>query len=510
MRLPRLAEPILALLNQALTQGHTCLPLNEIICRLQSCHSNAPESEILSALGHLNKRGDIRVRVWQRIGQVSLSHAARAEETIAHGLQQIGRRLRPVKAERVNEWIRLEGEQLTDEQRAAIRLLMTAPIAILTGDPGTGKTATIKVLTAICERAGYHIHLTAPTGRAAARLAEAAGRPAQTLHRLLHNHQPRQRTLRDLIVGRPPEVVIVDEASMLDVFLAERLVRYCSPRTRLIFVGDVHQLPPVGPGQVLQDLIASGCLPVVELTTRFRQSEQSRITAAARDIKAGRVPELPAPGKAKADCYFIEADNVTEIQQLVVNAATRSLPVRCGANPYRDVQILTPMRNGALGTVVLNYLVRRASDKAITSEQSPFAAGDRVLQTRNNYRLGLFNGECGFVEEVADKTTQVRFGNRLVTYQQAFHADLLHGFAITIHRSQGSEYPFVIIPVHESQNVMLTRELLYTALTRGRQMVVLIGSRRAFARAVSLTNSHRLTGLSSLLSPSAPGPGKAA
>jgi len=295
---------------------------------------------------------------------------------------------------------------------------------------------------------------------------------------------------------------------MLDLFLAERLVEFCASRTRLVFAGDVYQLPPVGPGQVFRDLIESGRIPVVELTNTIRQSEQSAITAAARRIKAGAAPELTSPGAEKSDCYFIEANSAFKIQRLVVAAATSSLPKRRGADPHRDIQVLTPMRKGPLGTTALNNLIRDSLNQtASESNGSPhsshpdFQPNDRVLQTRNNYDLGVLNGECGIVEDAKNEAVTVRFGERRVEYPQTSVSELAHGFAITIHRSQGSEYPFVIIPVHESQSVMLTRELLYTALTRARKMVAIIGSRRAFMQAVSATRSNRRTGLKDLLFP---------
>lgn len=492
-----------AILQQALAQGHTCIPLNELARLLCSRRKGIVEGDVVFALRQLSQQGEIAIR-----GDIaSLLHVARAEETIAHRLRHIGRRSHRISPRRLAEWTDTEADQLNDEQRAAIRILAASPIAILTGAPGTGKTVTIKALSAIFERAGYRVYLTAPTGRAAARLSEATGKPAQTLHRLLHNHR-QQQPLRDLIIPPIKEAVIVDEASMLDLFLAERLVEFCTSRTRLIFAGDVYQLPPVGPGQVFRDLIESGQIPVFELTNTIRQSEQSAITPAARRIKAGVAPELPSPGAVKSDCYFIEANSAFKIQRLVVAAATSSLPKRCGADPHQDIQVLTPMRKGPLGTIALNNLIRdslnQSAEEANPSAQSSrldFQPNDRVLQTRNNYDLGVFNGECGIVADVTSETVTIRFGERRVEYPQTSFSELAHGFAITIHRSQGSEYPFVIIPVHESQSVMLARELIYTALTRGRKMVVLIGSRRALIQAINTTRSNRHTGLKSLLSP---------
>jgi len=492
-----------AILQQALAQGHTCFPLDELARLLCSRHKEFAENDVALALRQFGQQGDIATR-----GDiVSLPHVARAEEIIAHRLRHVGRRSRRINPRRLADWASAESDQLNEEQRAALRVLTTSPIAILTGAPGTGKTVTIKALSAILERAGYQVYLTAPTGRAAARLSEATGKPAQTLHRLLHNHR-QQQPIRDLIIPPIKEAVIVDEASMLDLFLAERLVEFCTSRTRLIFVGDVYQLPPVGPGQVFRDLIESGQIPVVELTTTLRQSDQSSITVAARRIKVGVAPELPSPGAIKSDCYFIEVNSAFKIQRLVVAAATSSLPKRCGADPHQDIQVLTPMRKGPLGTIAINKLIRdslnRCAAKANLSAQSSqpdFLPNDRVLQTRNNYDLGVFNGECGIVENATSEIVAVRFGERCVEYPQTSFSELAHGFAITIHRSQGSEYPFVIIPVHESQSVMLARELLYTALTRGRKMVVLIGSRRAFMQAINTTRINRHTGLKNLLAP---------
>jgi exodeoxyribonuclease V alpha subunit len=473
------------------------------------------EADVTSAMDQLSQRGDIRCRN----GVISLPDVAKAEETIAHRLKYIGSRLRRIRPRRLAKLIDAENTQLNDEQRAAVSAMASSRITILTGDPGAGKTVTIKALAAVLEQEGYVIYLAAPTGRAAARITEVTGRSAQTLHRLLHNHERRQ-PLRELLIPRLREAVIVDEASMIDLFLAERLFEFCTLRTKLILVGDVHQLRPVGPGQFFSDLLESGQVPVVELTKSMRQSGQSEIAASAKQIKAGVAPELAAPGQSKSDCYFIEASGVFEIQRLVINAATRSLPEKCGADPHREIQVLTPMRKGALGTINLNKLIRAALNRAASEPDSSdpppdhdfrphdfrphdFRPNDRVLQTKNNYNVGVFNEECGIVEETAGETVVVRFDDRRVTYDRDSIADLTPGYAITIHRSQGSEYPFVIIPIHESQGIMLTRELLYTALTRGKRMVVLIGSLSAFAQAVTSARSHRLTGLKDLLTPPA-------
>lgn len=494
----RLAKAILQTLKQSLAQGHTCLSQTEVLRRLQQYGTTA--EKLKAMLQQMHKGGLIRATE----SAVSLTHCAEAEETIAATLPHIGCGLRPLSPHLLAKWKQTESPKLSEEQYAAVQLIAAAPVAVLTGNPGTGKTSTIKALADLFRQADYEVYLTAPTGRAAARLAEATDHEAQTLHRFLRTRKRQSASLRDLFTGRK-EVIVVDEASMLDVSLAEQLVSVCTPRTRLILVGDPHQLPPVGAGQVLRDVLASEVLPVAELTTCFRQTEQSQIIAAAQAIKEGRVPELVAPGQTKSDCYFIEADSAAEIQHLVVKAVTSSLPTRCGADVYSEIQVLTPMRNGLLGTMQLNRAIRQALhsfDVAAETKHS-FGLKDRVLNLRNNYALGVFNGECGSVLDISEETVCVRYGKREVKYDKAMLDDLTHGFALTIHRAQGSEYPFVVIPLHESQCVMLTRELLYTALTRGRQMVVLVGSRQALARAIANDDSsQRCTQLAELLTAS--------
>jgi exodeoxyribonuclease V alpha subunit len=483
-----LSNPILQSLNQALREGHTCLSLDELTARAEAEAglSKSSPDEVLCALWQLHGRHQVRFTN----SHAALTQCAVAEEAIANGLPRIGLWLRAINPSRLNEWLATEADQLSGEQRDAVRFIANAPVSILTGAPGTGKTSTVKALIAVFEKVGCCVRLAAPTGRAAQRLREVTGCPAHTLHKLLRNDCLKPRSFWNFIFPIA-DVLIVDEASMIDLFLMARLVGACSPSTRLVLVGDVNQLPSIGPGQVLHDLIESGRIPVVRLQNNYRQISGSQIIAAAEAIKGGLIPDLPAPGTTKSDCYFIEAETASEIERMVIKAATRSLPARCGADPYQNIQVLTPKHKGILGTVFLNEQIqetlnaRRQSDgsNAETSHSS-FFPGDRVLYTQNNYQLGVFNGQCGSVQATTSETVTVKYGEREVIYTPTSLPQLTHGFAISIHRSQGSEYPFVIIPIHKSQYPMLNRELLYTALTRGQQMVVLIGSREALAMAV--------------------------
>lgn len=499
-----LSNPILQSLNQALREGHTCLSLTELIARAEAEAglSKSSPDEVLCALWHLHGRHQVRFTD----NHAALTQCAVAEEAIAKGLPRIGCKLRRINPQRLNEWLKPEDGRLSDEQRDAVRFIANSSVSILTGAPGTGKTSTVKALIAVFEKEGCCVRLAAPTGRAAQRLREMAGHPAHTLHKLLQNDCLKPRSFWNFIFPIA-DVLIVDEASMIDLFLMARLVGACSPSTRLVLVGDVNQLPSIGPGQVLYDLIESGQIPVVRLQTNYRQTNGSQIITAAEEIREGRIPDLPAPGEAKSDCYFIEAETAAEIERLAIKAATRSLPARCGADPYQSIQVLTPKHKGILGTVFLNDQIQEALNARrlddgfnVESDHPSFLPGDRVLHTKNNYQLGIFNGQCGSVQATTAETVTVRYGERDVIYTSASLPQLTHGFAISIHRSQGSEYPFVIIPIHESQYPMLNRELLYTALTRGQQMIVLIGSRRALAMAVeNSTTGKRQTMLKQLL-----------
>ncbi len=507
----QLIEDVLALLQQTLAEGHTRLSLPTFYerCKRSPELRDVPAAALLDALRALQLQERIRLaETW-----LALAHCVAAEQQIAAGLGQVGSRLRRLNARSLSVSLAESDLQLSVEQQAAVRQLAQARVGILTGAPGTGKTATIKALVAVLERASYRIELTAPTGRAAVRLQEATGKPARTLHRFLWAHQVRRSSLWNWFFPAAPEAIIVDEASMLDTFLLARLAAICTPYTKLILVGDVDQLPSVGAGQVLRDLIGSGCVPVARLTTNFRQTEGSQIIAAAEAIKAGVIPNLPAPGEAQSDCYFLTAQTASEAAQLIVKAVTRSLPARCGADPYQSIQVLTPKHRGTLGTAMLNAMIQAALNEPlstalfVTPSPSIFALGDRVLHTKNNYQLGVFNGECGSIHSVNDEGDEVtvQYGERLVNYARATLPQLTHGFAITIHRAQGSEYPFVVIPIHETQKPLLNRALLYTALTRARKMAIFIGSRAAFAQAIANDESTtRQTGLLEYLLDSLP------
>lgn len=384
---------------------------------------------------------------------------------------------------------------LAAQQREAIEAGIRDKCVVITGGPGVGKTTIIRALVQIYSAADRDIALAAPTGRAAKRLAESTGRSALTLHRLLE-FQPQtggfERGLGNPIAA---DVVIVDEASMVDIALFRSLAAAIDRDANVIIVGDVDQLPSVGPGSVLADLIRSGLPTVVKLTEIFRQAAQSQIVINAHRVNRGEMPELaPPPGDApdRSDFYFIEREDPAAAKETVIELISERIPKRFGFDPLLDIQVLTPMHRGELGTTSLNEaLQERIGGKSDGPElkrgSRSFRAGDKVMQVRNNYDKEVFNGDVGIVKFIdsSDGAMQVELlDGRLIRYERNDLDDLMHAFAISVHKSQGSEYRCVILPLLTQHYMMLQRNLLYTALTRGKELVVMVGASRAVNMAV--------------------------
>jgi exodeoxyribonuclease V alpha subunit len=413
-------------------------------------------------------------------------HAAESE--IAARLAALARAPAPplqLDVEKALGWVeQRERIALAPEQREAVRLGLTRKVLVVTGGPGTGKTTLVRGIVAVLERKGLRVLLAAPTGRAAKRLAEATGRDAATLHRLLewnaHSHvfdRGREHPLDG-------DLLIVDEASMLDAPLAAQVLRAVPDRTRLILVGDVDQLPSVGPGRVLADLIRSGAVEVARLTTIFRQAERSLIVANAHRVQRGDMPLLAPPAGEEPDFFFLERETPEEVLETVRELVARRIPQRFGLDPVDAVQVLTPMNRGLLGTANLNRELRELLNPG--GAAPGLRAGDKVMQIRNDYDLEVFNGDLGRVVAVADEGegVEVVFDGRRVGYDAATLDELVLAYACSIHKSQGSEYPCVVVPLHTQHYVMLQRNLLYTALTRARRLAVLVGEKRALRVAV--------------------------
>lgn len=372
-----------------------------------------------------------------------------------------------------------------DVQIEAIRKSAASKVMVLTGGPGTGKTTVTKGIIAAFEAAGMKILLAAPTGRAAKRMSEATGMKAATIHRML-GYSPADGWTHNSEAPLSGDALIVDECSMIDIGLLYALLEALPKGMRLIMVGDVDQLPSVGPGNVLRDVIESGVVPVVRLTRIFRQAQCSRIVMNAHAINEGRFPDV-SNGR-DSDFFFIRTQDAASIPETVVGLVAERLPRTYGV-PAKEIQVLTPMRVGDMGSVSLNKLLRKAVNPrktAVSRGEYAYSVGDKVMQIRNNYEKNIFNGDIGYVSEIdlEDRSLIVDFDGRDIEYESAEIDELSPAYAVTIHKSQGSEFPIVVIPVTMKHYMMLQRNLIYTGVTRARRICVLVGDERALAYAV--------------------------
>ncbi|MFD4970004.1 ATP-dependent RecD-like DNA helicase [Streptomyces sp. NPDC058424] len=391
------------------------------------------------------------------------------------------------------------GADLAPEQEAAVRLALTERVAVLTGGPGCGKSFTVRSIVELARAKKAKVVLAAPTGRAAKRLSELTGAEASTVHRLLEL-KPGGDAAYDRDRPLDADLVVVDEASMLDLLLANKLVKAVPPGAHLLFVGDVDQLPSVGAGEVLRDLLADGSpVPAVRLTRVFRQAQQSGVVTNAHRINAGQHPLTDG----MKDFFLFVEDDTEEAGRLTVDVAARRIPARFGLDPRRDVQVLAPMHRGPAGAGTLNGLLQQAVTPGRPDLPEKrfggrvFRVGDKVTQIRNNYEKGengVFNGTVGVVtslDPVEQRLTVLTDEDEEVPYEFDELDELAHAYAVTIHRSQGSEYPAVVIPVTTGAWMMLQRNLLYTAVTRAKKLVVLVGSRKAIGQAVRTVSAGR-------------------
>ncbi|MEV3937381.1 ATP-dependent RecD-like DNA helicase [Glycomyces sp. NPDC049804] len=393
--------------------------------------------------------------------------------------------------------------ELAPEQAEAVRLALTAKAAVLTGGPGCGKSFTVASIVALAKAKGAKVMLAAPTGRAAKRLAELTGFEARTLHRMLEL-RPGGDAAYDRDNPLDVDLLVVDESSMLDTILANKLVKAVPPGAHLLLVGDVDQLPSVGAGEVLRDLLAAPAIPRVRLTRIFRQAAESGVVANAHRVNQGQLPQL----EGYPDFFWFACDDNEQVADRVVDIVARRIPGRFGIHPVRDVQVLAPMHRGGPGAGNLNARLQEALTPAKDGLPERrhggrvFRLGDKVIQIRNNYakgKAGVFNGTVGLVQAIdaVAQTMTVRTDeDEEVEYEFAELDELVHAYAITVHRSQGSEYPAVVIPVTTSAWTMLQRNLIYTAITRAKRLVVLVGSKQALAVAVRTKGTgKRHTGL---------------
>jgi len=479
-------------LAKAMDEGHCGLPEAALMTQAATL-LEVPAALVEEAVRLELGEGAI---VRDRVGDDTLLFLAplhAAEQAIAQALVRLARGAAPwpdIDPERALAWsARQQGLDLAPEQREAVALALRAKVLVLTGGPGVGKTTVLKTILQILGAKRVRPLLCAPTGRAAKRLAEGTGLEARTIHRLLEVNPRDGRFRRDERQPLDGDLVVVDEASMVDVPLMAALVRAIPPRAALLIVGDADQLPSVGPGQVLADVIASGAVPVARLASVFRQAAESRIVTAAHRIHAGAIPETTPEGEA-GDFYLVDAPDAERAAERVLSLVRDRIPRRFGLDATRDIQVLCPMNRGAAGAKALNLALQAALNPhgapRLERFGQAFAPGDKVMQIENDYDKEVYNGDVGRIAAIDPEagTMVVAFDGREVAYEAGELDRLVLAYATTIHKAQGSEYPAVVVPLTTEHYPMLQRRLIYTAITRGRRLVVVVGPRRALAIAV--------------------------
>lgn len=491
----RLEAGLLFALQAAADQGHVFCPDGPLLKKAAELMPEAEAGQLRAALNRLMLSGQVQAEGPggpEGESRVYLPELFRAENRVAANLGELLRSQPAVavpRQEKALAWAeKTLGLSLSPGQREAVRLSLAEKVLVITGGPGTGKTTVTRAITAIFGALKAKMALVAPTGRAAKRLGEATGLPAKTIHRLLEyapggfQRGPRHKLEADLL--------LVDEASMLDITLMACLTAALPAGARLILVGDQDQLPSVGPGRVLGDLVECGAVAVARLTDIYRQAGGSQIILAAHQVKAGLAPDS-SDDRDTGDFYFLEESDPAKVLEKVVYLVSRKLPAKLGLDPLADIQVITPMRKFDLGTDNLNRVLGETLNggpgRAITRGGRRLKTGDKVMQVANNYQSDVFNGDMGVITDIDPESQEatVNFDGRLVAYDFSDLDQLTLAYAITIHKSQGSEFPAVVIPLVRGHYIMLQRNLLYTALTRGRRFVVIVGDRSALARAVA-------------------------
>jgi exodeoxyribonuclease V alpha subunit len=495
----RLQAGLLHALETSVEEGHMHVPDEELLAAAAEL-LGIEADKLPSHLGVLEARGLVVREVLGHRGPcTALPELHQAEVESAAMLVELAsspaRSLTLDVGAAIQAFESVTGLELAAQQRQAVQAALRDRCVVITGGPGVGKTTIVKAIVHLARIGSRKVSLAAPTGRAAKRMTEATAAEAMTIHRLLE-YQPHEGGFqRDKENPLEADLLVVDEASMIDALLFRSVLAALRPGAQLVLVGDVDQLPSVGAGSVLADVIDSGAATVIRLTEIFRQAAASKIVVSAHRINHGELPELEAPsgpkGAATSDFYFISREEPEQARATIVELVAERIPSRFGFDPVTEVQVLTPMHRGELGTAAIN---RALHDKLNPPGGSPelargdraFRRGDKVMQLRNDYDRNVFNGDIGVVDlvDVESVSLRVDFDGRSATYERAELDQLVHAYAVSVHKSQGSEYPAVVIPLATQHFMMLQRSLLYTAVTRGKKLVVLVGSRRAIQLAV--------------------------
>jgi exodeoxyribonuclease V alpha subunit len=502
----RIEAGILYVLHQLSDEGHVFYPYE---CLVKKCREtlSVERDAIVKSLGALTFNEKIVLEdLNESIDEfkennkgVYLAKFYLCETSIATRLKTLSaapKSIRSINAENALEWVQERLDiRLAENQEKAVRCALENKIMVITGGPGTGKTTIINAILKIFSELKIKILLAAPTGRAAKRMSEATGHEAKTIHRLLEYSFAKGRFQKNEEKPLTCDLLILDEVSMIDTVLMHHLTKAIPTFATVVLVGDIHQLPSVGAGNVLNDIIASGVIPVVELKEIFRQARESRIIVNAHKINNGILPtfEDHVPGN---DFYFIQQEDPEKVLEIILELTKERIPKRFGLDPVDDIQVLTPMHKGVVGAGNLNTELQKSlnpSQVEITRGNRNFRVNDKVMQIRNNYDKEVFNGDIGRIVGIRPDENEITvlFDGRNVAYEYYEMDELVLAYAVSVHKSQGSEYPAVVLPVLPQHYILLQRNLIYTAVTRGRNLVVIVGTLKALAMGIQNDKTQR-------------------
>ncbi|MBN1662434.1 MAG: ATP-dependent RecD-like DNA helicase [Deltaproteobacteria bacterium] len=491
---------IIYVLHELADEGHVCYPYDPLI---EKCRQilGIDQAVIIKVMSSLALRGDVVID-YSTVADSAMGEAGKAvylagfytaETQLAERLMnvvQAPQAARQIDVDKAIQWAQDKfAIRFAEKQIAAIKSAATNKVLVITGGPGTGKTTIINAVLKIYSALKTRIVLAAPTGRAAKRMSEATGHEAKTIHRMLEYSMQKRGFQRNSDYPLDCHLLIVDESSMIDAILMHHLLKALPREATLILVGDVNQLPSVGPGNVLKDIIDSGVIPVVELNEIFRQARESSIIVNAHRINAGMLPQFRSDQDKLDDFYFVEQEDPQKTLEMIIHLVKNRIPERFGLDAVDDIQVLTPMHRGIIGTTNMNTELQKAlnpGEEGVYRGGQNFRIHDKVMQIRNNYDKDVYNGDIGRVVGFDDEMQEavVRMDNRDVLYDYRELDELVLAYAVSVHKAQGSEYPAVVIPVLTQHYLLLQRNLIYTAVTRGKQLVVLVGTKKALAIAV--------------------------
>ncbi|WP_299978056.1 ATP-dependent RecD-like DNA helicase [Desulfobacula sp.] len=486
-------------LHQLSDDGHVCYPYDELCLKVQ--HMLEVDRDIvLQAIADSFLADRIVIEdINENKKLVFLKKFHVCETEIAKNFERLknsSKSVRKIDSKKAIEWIKGQIKiTLAKNQEEAVKKSLEEKVLIITGGPGTGKTTIINAIIKILKKAGAKILLAAPTGRAAKKMSEATWERAQTIHRLLDYSMKESGFKKNNKNLLKCDALIIDEASMIDTVLMHHLLKAVPPKATLIFVGDVNQLPSVGPGNVLNDLIVSSAFGVVTLDTIFRQAKKSLIVVNAHRINKGMFPVLANDNK-KSNFYFVQKEEPEDVLSTIIDLVKNRIPDKFGCHPVDDIQVLTPMHRGIVGAGNLNHELQKILNlNKVTVQRGDrkFKVSDKVMQIRNNYDKHVYNGDIGRIVDInfIDQKVLLNFDGREVEYDFFSLDEIVHAYAVSVHKSQGSEYPVVIIPVVIQHYILLQRNLIYTAVTRGKKLVVLVGTKKALAMAINTDKSSR-------------------